>query len=177
MPDGIAATEMIEEIDGEDKIRVKKIEKGIVIDHLPGGSALRVLAALGVGEDFPGTVSVLMNATSGRYGLKDLIKIEGKELTKRELERAALIAPYSTVNVIRNFHVVEKYRVRVPDVIRGVVPCPNDRCITNKEGSSEFRVEERNPLKVRCSYCERLYHYKELAGMQKLEGPLEKWIK
>ncbi len=168
---------IVEDLEVDDKIRVKKIEKGIAIDHLPAGSALRVLSALGITEDFPGTVSVLMNATSSRFGLKDLIKLEGKELTKKELERAALIAPYSTVNVIRNFRVVEKYRVQVPDVIRGVVPCPNEKCVTNKEGPSEFVVEERNPLKVRCSYCERLYHYKELAGMQKLEGPLEKWTK
>jgi len=148
----------------DDKLRVNKIENGIVLDHLPPGSALKVLAALGVTEEFPGTVSILMKSPSSRHGLKDLVKIEGKSLGKAELDRAALLAPHSTVNVIKGFKVVEKYRVAVPDEVVGVVRCPNEKCITNAEGKSVFRVEERNPLKLRCAYCERLYHAAELAA-------------
>lgn len=161
----------------DEHIRVRKIESGAVIDHLPSGSAFRVLEALGIDESFPGTVSVLINAPSSQYGLKDIIKVEGRELSKSDLEKAAIIAPYATVNVVRNFKVVEKFRVRVPDVITGIVDCPNVRCITNREGKSEFLVQARDPLKIRCRYCLKTYHYKELAGMTRREGALDKWMK
>src|SRR3989338_5622170 len=141
----------------DEKLRVNKIENGIVLDHLPAGSALKVHEALGVTTEFPGTVSILMKSPSSRHGLKDLVKIEGKSLGKAELDRAALLAPHSKINVIKGYRVVEKYRVAVPDEVVGVVRCPNEKCITNAEGKSVFRVEERNPLKLRCAYCERLY--------------------
>jgi aspartate carbamoyltransferase regulatory subunit len=154
----------------DEQLRVNKIENGIVLDHLPPGSALKVLDALGVTAEFPGTVSILMKSPSSRHGLKDLVKIEGKALGKTELDRAALLAPHSTVNVIKGFKVVEKYRVSVADEVKDVVRCPNNKCVTNAEGKSIFRVEERNPLKLRCAYCERLYHAAELASPAHAQG-------
>lgn len=153
----------MEEKKNEEFLRVRKIEDGIVIDHVPRGQGLRVLSVLGVNESFNGTISMLINAPSSAYGLKDVIKIEGKELSKKEIEKIALIAPYASINVVKGYEVVEKYRISLPDVLEGAVKCPNPNCITNREGTPKMRVRERSPLKLQCAYCEKVYGEKDLA--------------
>ncbi|MEK6923862.1 MAG: aspartate carbamoyltransferase regulatory subunit, partial [Candidatus Micrarchaeota archaeon] len=128
----------------------------------PAGSAFLVLEMLGVDGKYPGTVTVMVNAPSSRYGLKDLVKLEGKELSRSELDKAALAAPYATVNVVRDYAVVEKFKLRCPAELNGLVKCPNARCITNREGKARLLVEEREPLRVRCSYCEKVFTAGEL---------------
>ncbi len=160
----------------QDRIKVKKIERGMVIDHLPAGTGLKILATLGVDSAFPGTVSLLMNVPSSQYGLKDLLKIEGKEFSRKELEKTSLIAPYATVNLVRDYKVVDKYRLSIPEEISGVLACPNPHCITDSEGISRFTVESRQPLKVRCAYCEKEYREKDVAEFVERAAPLTKWI-
>ena len=47
-------------------------------------------------------------------------------------------------------------RVTLPDVVKSFLGCPNPNCITNHESvDTRFRVESREPLFVRCWYCER----------------------
>lgn len=141
----------------EDSIRVKKIERGTVIDHLPSGSALSILKLLGIDSSFPGTVSFLMNAPSTRFGLKDIVKIEGRDFSKDELERLALFAPHATINLVRNWRVEEKFRPQLPNVITDSIKCPNANCVTRHIGSGRLIVEGKSPLRVRCFYCERVY--------------------
>ncbi|MFH1442518.1 MAG: aspartate carbamoyltransferase regulatory subunit [Candidatus Micrarchaeota archaeon] len=141
----------------KDMLKVKKIESGIVVDHIPQGKSTKLLSILGINEEFKGTVSVLINVPSGSSGLKDIIKIEGRELRKKELEKIALIAPLATINIIKDFEVIEKYKVKLPEVLEGVVQCPNPNCITNKEGVAKLHVKERNPLKLQCNFCEKVY--------------------
>jgi len=117
-----------------------------------------------------------MNVPSSRYGLKDLVKIEGKEFTKKELEKTALLAPYATVNVVRDYKVVEKYRLSFPDEIIGLISCPNPHCITNFEGTPRFLVETRQPLKIRCAFCERECREKDVGELMERTAPLTKWI-
>lgn len=147
----------------KEKIKVKKIERGIVIDHMNAGTALRALNALGINAKFPGTVTVAMNVPSDRLGFKDLIKIEGRGIDKKELEKIALIAPTATINIISNFAVAEKYRAQLPGTLEGLVNCPNPNCISNKEGAPKLSVENKNPpITVRCHFCERLYAQDDL---------------
>ncbi len=167
--------DFVDSEEGE-RIKVKKIERGMVLDHLPGGTALKVLAALGVDSSFPGTVSVLMNVPSPRFGLKDLVKIEGKEFSRKELEKTALLAPYATVNLVRDYKVVEKYRLSIPDEVTGVLACPNPNCVTTAEGTQKFLVEGKTPLKIRCFYCEKEYREKDVAEFLSTSAPLTKWI-
>ena len=162
--------------DETERIKVKKIERGIVLDHLPAGAGLKILATLGVDSAFPGTVSLAMNVPSSRYGLKDLVKIEGREFSRKELEKTALLAPYATVNLVRDYKLVEKYRLSLPDEIVGVLECPNPHCITEAEGTSRFLIESKQPLKVRCAYCERVYREKDVAEFVERSSPLTKWI-
>lgn len=138
-------------------LKAKKIQMGTVIDHVPKACALKVLRVLGIAEDFPGTVTVLMNVASSHYGFKDIIKIEGRSLAKKEIAKIALLAPSATVNTIQNYSVVDKYVVQVPSILEGVVACPNPNCITRMEGASRLLVEQASPVRLRCAYCEKVY--------------------
>lgn len=145
-------------------LKARKIERGIVIDHIPAGKSFTVLRILAIDESFPGSITLLTNVPSTKFGLKDLIKIEGKEIGKSELEKLAILSPYISVNIIRDYKAVEKFRVSLPDVITNIVKCPNEKCESNKIGEVKFFVEEREPVKLRCSFCNQVFKEKQLLG-------------
>ncbi|MBM4237220.1 MAG: aspartate carbamoyltransferase regulatory subunit, partial [Euryarchaeota archaeon] len=62
------------------------------------------------------------------------------------------------INIIRDFNVAEKYKVKLPEVVRGIVRCGNPNCITNlsEPVESEFVVESKDPPILRCIYCDRI---------------------
>lgn len=140
----------------ETDIRVRKIKNGTVIDHISSGQALNVLKIIGIPKDYPDlTVTVGMNVPSPKQKSKDIVKLEGKELAAQEVDRIALISPEASINIIREYEVVDKNAVSIPDNITGVLRCSNPNCISNFEDQTEFKVEEKGPLKLRCKYCER----------------------
>lgn len=145
-------------------IKVKKIKEGTVIDHITGGQALNVLKILGISKEYPRiTVTVAMNVFSSKMGTKDIVKIEGRELKADEVDKIALIANDANINIIRNYKVVEKKRVSVPDVVEGVVSCGNKNCITHFEDiQPKFIVRRKNPIKLRCAYCDRVMAEREI---------------
>ena len=53
-------------------------------------------------------VLVGMNLYSGRAGSKGIIKVESRMLTPQEVNKIALIAPYATLNIIKDYEVVRK---------------------------------------------------------------------
>ncbi|WGI17928.1 aspartate carbamoyltransferase regulatory subunit [Methanonatronarchaeum sp. AMET-Sl] len=140
------------------KLRVGTIRDGTVIDHITAGSALKVVRILGIDEGTEDIVSIAMNVPSNRTGTKDIVKVEGRELASDEVDKIALIAPKGTINIIRDYEVIEKNKVHLPRQIEGVVRCPNRNCISNTEEpiNSEFQVVTTNPVKLRCVYCERV---------------------
>jgi aspartate carbamoyltransferase regulatory subunit len=146
----------------QDKMKVKKIENGVVIDHIPKGKGLAVLSILGIDEGFHATVSMVMNTPSTSMGLKDIIKIEERALEEKEINKIALIAPAATVNFVHDYQIVKKRKISVPDSFEDVIRCPNPKCISNKEGRPLLKVERKSPLHVRCAYCERAYSQEEL---------------
>ena len=115
------------------QLRVSKIRDGTVIDHLPAGTALSVLAILGIDGSNGEGVSVGMNVRSGRIATKDIVKVEGRELSQEEVDVIAIIAPVATINIIRGYEVAEKTRVETPTAVEGVLRCPNPNCITNED--------------------------------------------
>jgi len=141
----------------EVELRVKPIKNGTVIDHIAGGQALNVLKILGISGTTEATVSVVMNVDSGKLGKKDIVKVEDRELKEEEVNRIALIAPDATINIIRDFLVIEKHLVDLPDLIIGVVRCQNPSCISNTEEpiKSRMLVKTKNPVILRCVYCEQ----------------------
>ncbi len=139
------------------ELRVTPIKNGTVIDHIPAGMALKVLKILDIDEGVSSTVTVAMHVPSKAMGWKDIVKVEDRELSPREVDKIALIAPKASVNVIRNYNVAEKRHVTLPDRAVGILRCANPNCISNlrEPVESEFIVRSKSPLRVVCKYCDR----------------------
>ncbi len=140
-------------------LKVTPIRNGTVIDHIECGMALKVLRIIGVsGTNVQSPVSVLMHVPSKKTGFKDVVKVEDRELDPKEVDKIALISPRATINIIRDFNVAEKYKVKLPEVVRGIVRCGNPNCITNRNEpvEPEFTVESSDPPTLRCIYCDRI---------------------
>lgn len=141
--------------------KVTALKQGTVIDHLPAGTALKALEVLG--DMGGGVVTVGMRLDSRKWGKKDIIKVENKELTEEEVAKIALLGPHTTISIIRDYRIVDKLPVAIPGKIVGVVRCPNPSCITNHdELPTTFHVEGMEPLLVRCHYCERVVKKEEM---------------
>jgi aspartate carbamoyltransferase regulatory subunit len=135
---------------------VRKIRDGTVIDHIPAGRALVVLRILGITGSEGLRVAVVMNVESRRLGRKDIVKIENRHLRPEEVNKIALVAPTATINIVRDYEVVEKKRVELPDIVEGILKCTNPTCITRKPREPvkpRFRVLSRRPLRLQCVYC------------------------
>lgn len=142
----------------EEELLVRKIRSGTVIDHISAGNALNVLKILGIKGSEGYRVAIVMNVESKKLGLKDIVKVEGRELAPKEVNMIALIAPKATINIIRDYKVVKKVRVKLPKIIDGIVKCSNPNCITNRPREyvkPRFKVVSEEPLILQCLYCER----------------------
>jgi aspartate carbamoyltransferase regulatory subunit len=141
--------------------KVSALRSGTVIDHLSPGAALQALAVLDVPED---AVMVLgMNFESAKHGRKDIIKLEGIELTREEIGKLVLLGPNATLSIIRDYEVVEKIQLQLPEAIEEVARCPNPSCITNSDPvTTRFHVLRGEPLRLRCHFCERTIPRDEL---------------
>ncbi len=141
------------------EMKVSKIKDGTVIDHVPAGRALDVLRLLNLTGKEGFTISLVMNVPSKKFGKKDIVKVEGLELETQQVNKLALIAPTATINIIRDYEVVDKKRVKLPDRIVGIISCQNPNCITRKERepvTPNFTVISTKPLIIQCEYCGRL---------------------
>jgi len=147
------------------ELRVQKIRDGVVIDHLKAGTALKILEMLGITGKEGFIITIAMNVPSQKLGTKDIIKIEGRYLSPSEVSKIALIAPRATLNIIKDYQVVRKERLTLPDEIVGMIKCSNPTCVTNHEDQihSRFRVISREPLKIKCEYCETVMGPEEIA--------------
>ncbi|RME28237.1 MAG: aspartate carbamoyltransferase regulatory subunit [Deltaproteobacteria bacterium] len=137
--------------------KVYSIERGTVIDHIPSPMALKVVEILGVKHE--GILTVGINFKSEKLGCKDIVKVENLKLTEEVTDRLALVAPTATINIIEGGRVVEKRPIHIPQQFKGLLRCPNPKCVTNHEAVDTLFHLELPPPKpaVRCHYCERLY--------------------
>lgn len=138
------------------KLKIQPIKNGTVIDHITAGNAVKVLHILKIPEGHTSIVSVAINVKS-QLGKKDIVKIENRELHPKEVDKIALIAPRATINIIRNYEVAEKHRVKLPDEVSGIVTCPNPTCVSNagEPIKSKFKIINKDPPRIKCYYCER----------------------
>jgi aspartate carbamoyltransferase regulatory subunit len=138
------------------ELKIPLIKNGTVIDHITPGNAVNVLHILGIPKTSSSVVSVAMNVKS-KIGKKDIVKVENRELLSSEVDKIALIAPKATINIIRDYEVVKKHRVKLPKEIIGIVKCSNPTCISNSKEpvNSRFIVMNQDPPQIKCYYCER----------------------
>ncbi|MEM2915360.1 MAG: aspartate carbamoyltransferase regulatory subunit [Candidatus Bathyarchaeia archaeon] len=148
----------------EQMLHVSKIKDGTVIDHITGGHALDVVKILGITGREKRVITIAINVPSKRFKIKDIVKIEGRELKPQEVHKIALLAPHATINIIRDYKVVEKQRVRLPRVIENIIKCANPACISNSNEpvQAKFYVDSEEPLLLRCHYCGYIIEKKDL---------------
>ena len=146
------------------ELKIKAIENGTVIDHITANKALHILNVLGLPDADTQNVTIAMNVSS-RLGLKDIVKIEDRELESRELDKIFLIAPDATINIVKDYEIVSKGKVNTVSELNGMIKCTNPKCITNTDEpvDSKFYLVETDPITVRCHYCERLIQAEELS--------------
>ncbi len=140
------------------ELLVRRIGEGTVIDHIDGGKGLQVLDALGIDGKDGGLITIALNVPSGKYKKKDIIKVENRFLKEDDTNKLAVIAPTATVNIIKNFQLVEKRRVSLPNEIDRIFRCSNPECITNSAEHIEsvMDVVNKEALVLKCRYCGRI---------------------
>ncbi|MGE5424734.1 MAG: aspartate carbamoyltransferase regulatory subunit [Syntrophothermus sp.] len=138
------------------EFKVSAIENGTVIDHIPPGSVTQVFRILHL-ERTKDQVLFGTNLDSKKMGKKGIIKVSNIFFKPAEINKIALVAPTATLIVIRNFEVIEKKKVSVPDHADNIVKCFNPNCITNHETvTTRFTVIDKKNLKLKCHYCEKI---------------------
>ena len=137
------------------ELQVAALENGTAIDHIPPSQLFKVAKLLGL-ENMDNTITIGNNFQSKKMGCKGVIKISNKFFEEDEINRIALIAPKVILNIIRDYEVVEKKTVTLPDELVGLVKCNNPKCITNNEPMpSRFEVIDKEKGTIKCRYCER----------------------
>lgn len=148
---------------------VAALENGSVIDHIPTDKLFTVVRLLEL-DKFSEPIFIGNNLDSKAMDRKGLIKIANKFLTEQEMSRLAVVCPKIRLTVIRNFEVVEKRDIYLPDTLTDIVKCPNPVCITNNEPmKTVFSVDRHNYIhqfmphmheleedgnsKLKCRYC------------------------
>ena len=148
----------------ESELIVRRIKEGTVIDHIDEGKGLQVLTALGIEGKDGSLITIALNVPSGKYRKKDIIKVENKFLHDDDTNKLAVIAPNATVNIIKNYKLVEKRRVSLPNEIDRIFRCSNPECITNSTEHIEsvMDVIDKNSLVLKCRYCGRILDVNKL---------------
>ena len=137
------------------ELQVAALENGTVIDHIPSEKLFTVVSLLGL-KQMSNNITIGFNLKSKKLGTKGIIKIADKFFCDEEINRIALIAPNVILNIIRDYEVVEKKTVTLPDELVGLVKCNNPKCITNNEPMpTRFDVIDKEKGTIRCHYCER----------------------
>ena len=142
----------------ESNLIVRRIKDGTVIDHIEGGKGLQVLDALGIDGKDGNVITIALNVPSGKFSKKDIIKVENKFLQDYDTNKLAIISPKATINIIKDYKLVEKRRVALPNKIEKIFRCSNPDCITSssEDIDSVMEVIDRDGLVLRCKYCTRI---------------------
>lgn len=142
----------------ESELIVRRIKEGTVIDHIDEGKGLQVLHALGIDGTDGSVITIALNVPSGKFKKKDIIKVENRFLKDDDTNKLAVIAPSATINIIKEYKLVEKRRVSLPNEIDRIFRCSNPDCITNSQEKIEsvMDVIDKEGCVLKCRYCGRI---------------------
>ena len=140
----------------EKKLKVAALCNGTVIDHIPSDKLFKVVSILHL-DTCLNQITLANNLESAKIGSKGLIKISDRAFAEDETNKIALIAPNAKINIIRDYLVVEKRPLSLPEEIREIVQCTNPNCITNHQPvTTRFQVLTNDgEVMLKCHYCER----------------------
>lgn len=135
---------------------VTAIKDGTVIDHISSDSLFKVISILGL-DKLDKLMTFGNNLDSKKLGKKGIIKLSEVFFDNEDINKIALVAPSAKLNIIRNYEVVEKMKVEIPDKVEGIIKCVNPKCITNNETvTTKFTVISKDQVKLKCHYCEKI---------------------
>jgi len=135
---------------------VNAIKEGTVIDHIPAKDLFKVIRILGL-ECSDNQITFGTNLKSEKLGKKAIIKIENRFFEQEEINKIALVAQDANLNIIKDYKVVNKMMVEIPDKVVGIVKCFNPKCITNNEPvTTKFTVVSKKDVTLKCCYCEKI---------------------
>ena len=138
------------------QLSVSAIKEGTVIDHVPASVLFKVVSILNL-EKLDTMITIGNSLESDKLGKKGIIKLSEVFFHDNDINKIALVAPCAKLNIIRNYEVVEKRVVSIPDEIVGIVKCVNPKCITNNEEvSTRYEVVSKSEVKLKCYYCEKI---------------------
>lgn len=140
----------------EKALQVSAIKDGTVIDHIPAQRLFEVINILGLAK-CKDMITFGTNLDSKRMGHKAIIKVANRFFADEEINKIALIAPNAKLNIIKDYKVIEKKVVAIPDEIISIAKCFNPKCITNHENiTTRFTVISQKPIELKCHYCEKI---------------------
>ena len=136
---------------------VSALENGTVLDHIPAENVYKALDILNL-KGIENQITIGINLASKVHGKKGIIKIADKFFEDDELNKLALIAPKATVNVIKDFKVVEKKTLVMPKEVVGIAKCRNPKCVTNHQPiKTRFTVKTKGKeVSLLCHFCEKV---------------------
>lgn len=138
------------------QLSVSAIKNGTVIDHVPASVLFNVVSILKL-DTLDTMITIGNSLESKKLGKKGIIKLSEVFFQDNDINKIALVAPCAKLNIIRNYEVVEKKVVEIPDEIVGIVKCVNPKCITNNEDvTTRFKVVSKSEIKLKCHYCEKI---------------------
>ncbi len=136
-------------------LQVAALKNGTVIDHIPSDKLFTVVNLLGL-IDTDLNMTIGNNLESKKLGKKGIIKVADRFFTDEEISRLSVVSPNVKLNIIRNYEVVEKKQVSMPEELKGIVKCNNPKCITNNEPMTTiFHVIDKDNGILKCHYCEK----------------------
>jgi aspartate carbamoyltransferase regulatory subunit len=136
------------------ELQVAALENGTAIDHIPTEELFKVVSLLQL-QKIDHRITIGNNLRSRKMEKKGIIKIADKFFREDEINRIALIAPNVSLNIIKDYEVVEKKEITLPDEIVEIVKCNNPKCITNNEPmKTRFHVIDKEKVVLQCHYCE-----------------------
>lgn len=134
---------------------VAALENGTVIDHIPSEKLFSVINLLHL-EGMQTAITIGYNLKSRKMAQKSIIKIADKFFSDNTLNKLAVVAPSVSLSIIRDYEVVEKKEVVLPDNLHDVVKCANPKCISNNEPMpTHFATTDRTQGVIKCHYCEK----------------------
>ena len=150
-------------------LMVRRIKDGTVIDHINEGKGLKVLEALEIDGSDGNVITIALNVPSGKLKKKDMIKVEGRFLEDGDTNKLAVIAPSSTVNIIKDYKLVEKRRVSLPNQIEEIFRCSSPDWITNSQEHIESTMEviDKEDLVLKFRFCGRILDVNDLRIQKK----------
>lgn len=132
---------------------VAALQNGTVIDHIPTNKLFTVVQMLELDKSND-SITIGNNYSSKRLGKKGLIKVADRFFSDEEISRLAVVCSNIRLCIIRDYEVVDKKEVCLPEQLTNVVKCANPVCITNNEPMKTiFNVTDKEKGVVKCHYC------------------------